>query len=210
MTRKPILLIGAGGHARACIDVIEQDGAFQIAGLIGLEDEVGTKVYNYPVIGIDSDISELARDYQYALVCIGQIKSPEKRIHYYQLLKKNGFIIPTILSPKAYVSPHTSIGMGTIVMHGAIINAGAIVGANCIINSQSLVEHDVTVADHCHVATAASINSSVNIGEGTFIGSGSSIKQCLNIGERCLIGLGQNVFKDCQSETKMPDIKAKE
>ena len=28
MSKLPILLIGAGGHARACIDVIEQEGRF--------------------------------------------------------------------------------------------------------------------------------------------------------------------------------------
>jgi len=29
-----IILIGAGGHARSCIDVIELSGLFKIAGLV--------------------------------------------------------------------------------------------------------------------------------------------------------------------------------
>jgi len=29
-----IILIGAGGHTRACIDVIEHEGQFRIAGLV--------------------------------------------------------------------------------------------------------------------------------------------------------------------------------
>ena len=31
---KEVILIGAGGHARACIDVIELDGKYKIAGFI--------------------------------------------------------------------------------------------------------------------------------------------------------------------------------
>jgi hypothetical protein len=39
MTRDPILLVGAGGHARACLDVIEQEGRFVVKGLVGLPKE---------------------------------------------------------------------------------------------------------------------------------------------------------------------------
>ncbi len=38
MSKEKIILIGAGGHAESCIDVIEQEDRFEIAGLIGLEN----------------------------------------------------------------------------------------------------------------------------------------------------------------------------
>ena len=89
-------------------------------------------------------------------------------------------------------------------MHRAVINAGAEVGRNCIINSQSLIEHEVIIADHCHIATGATVNSGVHIGMGTFIGSNSSIRQCINIGEKCVIGMGQRVLTDCETGICMP------
>ena len=55
----PILVIGAGGHAKACIDVIEATGKYEIIGLTGKVDEVGTSVLGYPVIGSDDMLSEL-------------------------------------------------------------------------------------------------------------------------------------------------------
>ena len=39
MIEPSLILIGAGGHARSCIDVIEQQGEYQIAGMIGMPDE---------------------------------------------------------------------------------------------------------------------------------------------------------------------------
>ena len=207
MSKTPILLVGAGGHARACIDVIEQEGRFTVAGLVGLPHEVGTRILGYPVLGTDADLPALRGDYAHALVTVGQIKSPEPRMSLFDLLEQSGCLLPVIVSPRAYVSPHATLGAGTIVMHGAVVNAGAVVGRNCIINSQSLVEHDVVIADHCHIATAAAINGNVHIGAGTFIGSGSSVRQGINIGERCLIGMWRRVLTDCETGTNIPPPK---
>lgn len=207
MTKALILLVGAGGHARACIDVIEQEGHFAVAGLVGLPNEVGTRILGYPVLGTDVDLSALLRDHAHALVTVGQIKTPDTRIRLFSLLEQIGCGLPIIVSPRAYVSRHAKLGAGTIVMHGAIVNAGAVVGRNCILNSHSLIEHDAVVSDHCHIATSVAINSGVRIGAGTFIGSNSSVRQCLNIGERCLIGMGQRVLADCESGTWMPAPK---
>lgn len=209
MTKVPILLVGAGGHARACIDVIEQEGRFVVAGLVGLPHEVGTRMLGYPVLGTDADLPPLLGDYAHALVAVGQIKTPEPRIRLFDLLEQrhSGCVLPVIVSPRAYVSRHAKLGVGTIVMHGAVVNAGVVVGRNCIINSQSLIEHDVVIADHCHIATSAAINSGVRIGAGTFIGSNTSVRQCISIGDRCVISMGQRVFADCEAGTHSPSPK---
>ena len=207
MSRLPILLLGAGGHARACIDVIEQEGRFTIAGLVGLPSERGARVLGYPVLGTDADLAGLLHDYTHALITVGQIKTAEPRMRLFNLLQENGCALPVVVSPRAYVSPHATVGAGTIVMHGAVVNAAAVVGRNCIINSQSLVEHDAVVGDHCHISTAAAINSGVHIGSATFIGSNSSVRQIVSIGEGCLIGMGQRVLADCEAGTHMPPLE---
>ena len=207
MTLPPILLVGAGGHARACIDVIEQEGRFTVAGLVGLPGEVGTRMLGYAVLGSDADLAALLGDYAHALITIGQIKTPEPRTRLFDLVQQSGCTLPAIVSPRAYVSPHATVGAGTIVMHGAVVNAGAAVGRNCIINNQSLVEHDAVIADHCHISTAAAVNGGVHVGAGSFIGSGSSVRQDIRIGERCVIGMGQRVVADCKPGTCMPPAR---
>jgi sugar O-acyltransferase (sialic acid O-acetyltransferase NeuD family) len=204
LTQESILLVGAGGHARACIDVIEQEGRFVVKGLIGFPREVGSRIFDYSVLGIDEDLPRLLDEYHNAVIAVGQIKSPELRIHLFELVEQFRGKLPVIISPRAYVSPHVKLGAGTIVMHGAVVNAGAVVGKNCIVNSQSLVEHDVFIADHCHIATAAIVNSGVHMGAGTFLGSNASVRQGVSIGEHCLIGMGQQVLADCEAGICMP------
>lgn len=198
MTKPQLILIGAGGHAGSCIDVIEAHNQFQIAGLIGLPEQkiINNLNSSYGIIGADNDLAYLANTFRYALIAIGQMKTAEHRIGLYHQLVKLGYELPTIIAPTAYVSRHAIIGRGTIVMHGAIVNAGAIVGSNCIINSRALIEHDARVEDHCHISTGSILNGNVSIGSGSFIGSGSVIKNGVTVGSNCFVGMGQGLRHD--------------
>ena len=192
-----LLVIGAGGHARSCIDVIESAATFVIGGLIGQSTEVGLFVFDYKVIGTEADLPTLVRRHSNALIAVGQIKTSGAREHLFDLIRGIGFSTPAIVSPRSYVSSRASIGEGTIIMHGAVVNAGARIGRNCIINSQVLIEHDVEIGDHCHAAPGARINGGVTVGQGTFVGSGSAIMQGIRIGERCIVPMGASVRQDC-------------
>ncbi len=194
-----ILLIGAGGHARSCIDVLEEENQFEIAGLIEKGESISNESLGYPVIGTDDDLKVLWQQYKNALITVGQIKSPKIRIKLYQLLKELDFTLPIIISPKAYVSKHARIGEGSIIMHGVIINANAKVGNNCIINNSALIEHDAVIGDHCHIATGAIINGEVSVGDETFIGSGALTRQTISIGKNCVIGAGEILKNDIKS-----------
>lgn len=193
---KPIILIGAGGHAVSCIDVIEKSKKFKIVGLVGTKMEIGRQVLGYEVIG-DEDILPLARSkINNAIVAVGQISSPEIRIGIFSKLEKLGFNLPTIISPFALVSEHAKIGIGTVVFHGARINAGTVIGANCIINTSAVVEHNSIIGNHCHISTGALLNGEVSVGDGTFIGSGAIIRNGISIGNTSVIGMGSQISKN--------------
>jgi len=190
---KNIVLIGGGGHCKSVIDVIEQEGKFKIAGIIDKPELLGSSILGYSVIGNDSDLRSLSKKYQYALITVGQIKSPSLRIKLFDLAVKAGFTLPSIISPNAYVSKHSSIGNGVIVMHNAIVNASASIGDNCIINSKALIEHDCSISKHCHISTNATINGGVTVESGCFVGSGSTTKELITISENSFIKAGSLV-----------------
>jgi sugar O-acyltransferase (sialic acid O-acetyltransferase NeuD family) len=207
VSKPSLILIGAGGHARACIDVVEQEGFYEIAGLIGLPKEVDDTHFGYRVLATDQEFRILAEQFKYALVAMGQINSAAHRIRLFTRGQEAGFIFPTVIAPTAYVSPHAKIGAGTVVMHGATINAGVIVGHNCIINSNSLIEHDTRVDDHCHISTGAVLNGNTSIGAGTFIGSRAVIREGVSIGENSLVGMGLTVRHNLANNKKYLERK---
>jgi len=191
-----LILIGGGGHCKSCIDVIEQEGRFQIAGIVDLPEKLHQKILGYEIIATDDDLPRLVKEYENFLITLGQIKSPGKRIRIFQTLKESGAKLPVIISPLAYVSKHAEIEDGTIIMHHVLINAGAKIGSNCIINTKALIEHDAAIGDHCHIATSAVINGGVKVGSGTFFGSNAVCKEYIEIGENALIGCGAIIVKN--------------
>ena len=188
-----IILIGAGGHCKSVIDVIEQQAQFKIAGIIDKPELLGSKILGYQVIGNDFDLQNLAKKYHYALITVGQIKSASSRVKLFELAKKSGFILPYIVSPGAYVSRHSKIGNGTIVMNKAVINANTFVGENCIINSKALIEHDCIIGNDCHISTNATINGEVKIESKCFIGSNVTTKNKIIIKKNSFIKAGSLV-----------------
>ena len=185
--KERILLIGGGGHCKACIDVIEQEGRFQIHGIIDREENIGQTVLGYPIIGCDEQLPLLLKKCSNALVTVGQIKTAALRKKLFLQLKEIGYCLPVIQSPLAYISVHSAIGEGTIIMHHAIVNAAAHIGKNCIINTKSLIEHDAAVEDHCHISTGSILNGGVTVQSGSFFGSNATSKEYVTIPENGFI-----------------------
>jgi len=187
---KNIILIGGGGHCKSVIDVIEQEKKYKISGIIDKPEFLGKKISEYKVIGDDSDLVSLVKKIKYAIITVGHIKSANLRIKLFKLVKKAGFLLPTIISPISYVSKRSNIGEGTVIMHHAIVNANTFIGDNCIINSKALIEHDCSILNHCHISTNTTINGGVKIGSESFIGSNVTTKDNIQIKENSFIKAG--------------------
>ncbi|OQY98966.1 MAG: acetyltransferase [Candidatus Brocadia sp. UTAMX2] len=190
-----IVLIGGGGHCKACIEVIEAAGKFRIAGIIDIKEKAGTKIFGYEIFGSDEGLPKFVKDYRNFLITLGHIKDPGKRIEKYDYLKERGAIFPVIVSPDAHVSKYASIADGTIIMHKACIGANVKIGENCIVNTGAIVEHDAVIEKHCHISTGAIVNGECVIGEGTFIGSNSVLANNITIAGKSTIGAGSVVVK---------------
>jgi len=188
-----IILVGGGGHCHSVIDVIEQEKRFQIAGIVDQQDKLGSQVLGYDVMACDEEIAVLSKKYTYALITVGQLKSAGLRMKLYRMVQIAGFQLPTVISPRAYVSRHARVGQGSIIMHDALVNAGAVVGENCIINSKALIEHDCEIENHCHISTSATLNGGVYVGAASFVGSHATTREGAVITANAFIKAGSVV-----------------
>ncbi len=194
MIKKPIILIGAGGHAESCIDLINEQKEFKLKEIIGTKKELNKMLLNeFKVKFDDRNLRILSKKYKYALIGIGQIHSNKIRKQIFAKLKSLKFILPTVCSKHSIISKYCSIGEGTIVMHGAIISANVKIGKNCIINSNALIEHGCLIEDNVHIATSATINSGVTIGQNSFVGSGTVIRQSVKVKKNSFIKMHSTI-----------------
>jgi hypothetical protein len=90
--KEKIILVGGGGHCKSCIDVIEQEGCFTIAGIVDVPEKKQYNVLGYPVIGADADLSLLIRKFSNVLITLGQIRSPARRMELYNDIRWQALI----------------------------------------------------------------------------------------------------------------------
>ena len=192
---KKIILIGAGGHARSCIDVIKELKKFKISYL--LEKKITSSLKEFKKVVYDKkNLLKINKNVKNAFICFGQIQNRTNRQKVFEELKKLNYKFPIIKSHTAYISKSSKILDGTIIMHRSIVNANVSIGYNNIINTGSIIEHDVLIGNHNHIAPGAIINGGVKIGNNCFIGSGSIIRQGMKIKNNSFIQAGKVILKN--------------
>lgn len=192
--RKPLILVGGGGHCRSVIDAAESAG-YTIKGILDLPDTLGREILGYKIIGNDDDIPKFVDSCDF-VITLGFIKNADVRIKLHHLIENHGGRLAAVIASTAHVSKYSAIGDGSVVLHQANVNAGVVIGKSVIINSCANVEHDVVIEDFCHISTGAMINGDCKIKRSCFIGSQSVLVQGTTINSNTIIGAGTVVVND--------------
>lgn len=201
-----IIVIGASGHAKVVIDVLEKQGAYNAISLIDDNPELkGLDIYGYKVLGGKTDIS--SRNGNLCLVAIG-----DNRIRYEvsSWLELNGFSLSeAVVHPSAQLARGSSIGSGSVVMAGSVVNSDSSVGKNTVINTGATIDHDCLIGNSVHVAPGATICGGVSVGDLTLIGAGATIHPNVKIGKNVTVGAGATVLNDVEDNVSVVGTPAK-
>lgn len=197
---KNIVIIGASGHARMIIDIIERQKEYKIIGLIDSYKTVNESLFSYKVIGKEDIIPELIRDNKIVggIIAIGD---NYQRHQMYLKLNKicENFNYITAIHPSAVIGKNVTINNGTVLMPNTVVNANSKIGVNCIINTQSSLGHDSLMGDFSSLAPGVNTGGHVIINHNTSIGIGTCIIGGVKIKEHSVIGAGSVVIKDIEA-----------
>ena len=211
MLRKKILIIGASGHAKVIIDIIEQHDHYEIFGLIDTYKPIGTELGGYKILGNEYDILELmnSHDIYGGIIAVGD---NWKRLALHQAItkqtKKFNFI--TAIHPKASIGKGVSVANGTVIMAGSVINCDAKVGAFCILNSISSLGHDSIMEDFSSLAPGVNVGGNAKIGYASAISMGANIIENIEIGIHTVVGAGATVIENVGDYKVVCGVPAKE
>ncbi len=184
----PIIILGSGGHALACLDVIDSTKKFKILGYVDAGEAQSWE--GLTRLGSDNDLPSLMKDCSNFFMGIGQIKNASVRKNLSEKIKQLKGEFPFIVSPFANVSPRAQVHEGTIIMHHAHVGPGSQIGSFNILNTKSLIEHGVKTGSFVHVSTAAVVNGDVIIGGDAFIGSNSVLCHGIEIPSGAFVQAG--------------------
>jgi len=182
MKMNNISVIGASGHAKVIIDLIEELGG--TVENVYDQDINKKEIINYKIV---HNFDNLPKQ---SVVAIGNNFIRKK------IADENSLNLPALVHPKSFISKYAKLDKGTVVMAGVSVNADSSIGNHCILNTNCSIDHDCKIADFVHISPNVALAGNVEIGECTHIGIGACVIQGISIGKNCVIGAGAVIIKD--------------
>ena len=201
-----VLVVGAGGHAKVCIESLV-DAGHVVVGAVSREG-VPVEGFPVPVLGTDADVAAVAtaHDADAVFVAVGD---NAMRADVRRKCLAIGLVEVTAISRFALVSETAELAGGAAVMAGAVVNASATIGAGAIVNSRASVDHDCVVGADAHVAPGAVIAGGVHIGAGALVGVGAKVLPNLVVGDGAVVGGGAMVVADVPAGATVVGVPAR-
>ncbi|MCF3628023.1 acetyltransferase [Thalassospiraceae bacterium LMO-SO8] len=209
MTR-PLVIIGAGGHAAVVLDAARASG-WEIVGLADADPaRQGQCVLDAPVFGGDDAVFAHAPSDVLLMIGIGSTANTALRREIFDRFAAHGYDFATVIHPAAIVARDVTLGAGTVVMAGAIIQTRCRLGSNVIVNTGAQIDHDGTVGDHAHIAPGAVLSGDVTVGDGAHIGVGTTVLQGIAVGETSVCAAGAVVIRNVAGGSTVAGNPARE
>jgi len=197
MSDKSIFVVGASGHAKVIIDIIERQAVWRIAGLIDTYKTPGTRVMDYEVLGPEDRLPGLMMQHRVirAIVAIGDNYIRRQMVQRIRTITPQMMFVNAI-HPSAHMGREVQIGEGVALMAGAAVNSGTRIGEFCFVNTNASVDHDNILEPFSCVQPNAATGGNVRLGAASVLAMGAIVIQGITIGAETIVGAASTVLSD--------------
>lgn len=202
-----VMIIGAGGHARMCLEVLNDSESVLVVGAVS-RDGMGVDSLGTVVLGLEADLETIALIELASTFCVA-IGHNATRESASRRLRERGQDLATLISRHALVSPSAHVGVGVQIMPAAVVNAAARIGDGAIINTNALVEHDCRIGRYAHVSTGVALGGGATVGDRSLIGVGARVLPGATIGSDVTVGVGAVVVEDVPDGATVVGVPAR-
>lgn len=192
---KPLLIFGAGGHAKAVIATALASGV--LPDLVAADGSREKSFLGIPFLPAE-DVAHIEGGFRF-IVAIGNSSIRRQRFDW--LLSVGGEPL-TLVHPRASVSEYVEIGRGSVIFALAHIDPCVSIGENCILNAGAMIGHDSIIGDDCHISVNACLGGGCHVGRGAWVSIGAAIKEGVRIGEESFVSLGAILSHDLPAKHK--------
>ena len=203
---KPVIIIGAGGHARVLAEAVRHRGGTIMGLSVPAQDRNNRLLTDVPIIGDDADVRRLDSG-SFVLVNAIGVKpkagdpGTTQRERIYREFSESGFSFAQVIGAGTVIASDVRIGSGAQILGGAIVQSGVEVGENAVITLGTSIDHDSIIGAHAFIGPGVTFCGAVKVGDGAFLGAGAVVLPGVRIGSRALGGAGVVVRRgvgDCE------------
>lgn len=208
--KKPLIMIGGGGHASVLADILIGQGR-EIIAVISPDDVSERPIFDGIAHFQSDDAIEKFSSSDVKLVNgVGFLPRSPLRKKLYQRYTAQGYEFETVIASDTSISSYASIASGAQILTRGVVQTGATIGENTIINTGALVEHDCYISAHNHIAPNAVLCGQVTTGEGVFIGANATVLQNISIKNDAIVAAGATLTMCLDKEATHYPIRSTE
>lgn len=209
MTKPKLIIIGAGGHAKNIIEILERLDSYDVIGVTTKEKTAEKEFFGYPILGTDDDLpSFYQRGVRHAVIGVGGYRNNLLRADRFFHVKQLGFEVVSLVDPSVFVGRSVQIGEGCVMMPRSLLNTDCRIGNNVVVHIHSFIGHESTIGDHTLISGGVNLGANVTVGEHSFVAIGATIVSGVNLGRNVLVGAGAVVVKDVPDNTTVMGVPA--
>ncbi len=178
-----VVVIGAGGHAKAVCEAIRANGGI-VVGYVDPRPAGWLDVARF-----DDDDEAVLPAGAAVVFGLGGVtpEALERRLALFETYRAGGREMPHAVHPAARVSDAADLQPGAIVLAGAVVQPGVSVGAGAIVNSGAIIEHDTDIGAGAHVAPGAVVLGGCTVGRCAMIGAGAVLLPGAEVADRATV-----------------------
>lgn len=203
----PVVLVGAGGHAKVVLDILERAGRYRVLGVF--DDEAakwGGRLGGHRIVG---GVEELFARWHGRAAAVVAIGDNHARRRVAGRLAEHGIPLATAVHPTAVVGGEVTLGAGTVVMALGVVNPGTVTGRGVVVNTSASVDHDCVLGDWAFVGPGARLAGGVRVGELSLVGTGATVIPGRAVGRNARVGAGAVVIDDVPDDVTVVGTPAR-
>jgi sugar O-acyltransferase (sialic acid O-acetyltransferase NeuD family) len=208
-TEAKLVLIGAGGHAREVVDLVESLRAaegprYEVIGHL-VEPEFGAPgslAGSRPILG---DIAWIESAPTGTLVFCA-VGAPLLRKRLVERAQRAGARFCTLVHPSARLSPSVFLGEGVLVAASATVTSGVHLEDHVVVNVGCTISHGCRLDSFATLGPGVHVAGDVHLGSGCQIGIGAAVIERRSIGEWSVVGAGAAIINDVPARTTVVGV----
>lgn len=205
-----LVIIGAGGHARETLDVVEAINAVspvvEVVGLVATGDpgpELARRDARF--LGAPDVLAGLPSDIE-AVIAIGD-GATRRRLD--AALLASGRLSAVLVHPLASVGSDDRLGPGVVMAAGARVTTNVTLGRHVHLNVNAVVSHDCVIGDYVTLSPGVHLTGSVVVDDDVFFGTGAIVTPGRRIGRGAVVGAGSVVLDDVEAGARVSGAPAR-
>lgn len=197
----PLIIFGAGGHAREVAQIVgdinqAQPGTWQLLGFMAEPHASPIRPHPLPApfLGHPRQVLQ-EHPGAYYLIAVGNSQA-RRRIAAQLLAQHPALQFATLVHPRAWLASEVQLGQGSVVFAGSHINVGVCMGNHASINLACSISHDCVLGAFVSLSPGVHLPGGVTLGEAVDVGTGACFRPRVSIANDVVIGAGAAVIED--------------